>query len=88
LTIVAVREEGQVRLKVSDTGVGIPVESRPHLYEPFNTTKSKGLGLGLAYCKRAVDLHGGKITVMSEEGRGTTFEIILPTNHVREDVPF
>lgn len=88
LTIVAVREEGQVRLKVSDTGVGIPVESRPHLYEPFNTTKSKGLGLGLAYCKRAVDLHGGMITVMSEEGRGTTFEIILPTNHVREDVPF
>lgn len=88
LTIVAVREEGQVRLKVSDTGVGIPVESRPHFYEPFNTTKSKGLGLGLAYCKRAVDLHGGMITVMSEEGRGTTFEIILPANHVREDVPF
>ena len=88
LTIVAVREEDQVRLKVSDTGVGIPPESLPHLFKPFNTTKPKGLGLGLAYCRRAVDLHRGKIAVMSEEGRGTTFEITIPTNHVLEDVSF
>ena len=88
LKLFAARQDDQVLLKISDTGVWIPRESLSSLFKPFNTTKSKGLGLGLAYCKKAIDLYRGVITVISEEGRGTTFEITLPMNNVQEDIPF
>lgn len=70
---------GGAAVEVSDTGPGIPPESIPHLFTPFYTTKSKheGTGLGLAICERIVSELGGRITVASEPGRGTTFTVHL-----------
>lgn len=63
---------------IVDTGVGIPPEHRPHLFEPFYTTKPQGTGLGLAISAHIITQHGGRITLDSEIGRGTTFTILLP----------
>jgi signal transduction histidine kinase len=65
-------------IKVSDTGVGIPEAELPKLFKAFHTMKPKGLGLGLAFCRRAVEAHGGSITVESKVGEGTTFTVTLP----------
>lgn len=68
-----------VVLAVSDTGVGMDTETRNRLFTPFFTTKAGGTGLGLHSCRRIVENHGGWIEVESEPGRGTTFELHLPS---------
>jgi two-component system, sporulation sensor kinase E len=69
---------GVVEISVSDTGVGMIPAVVENLFKPFFTTKSEGFGLGLAFCKQAVELHGGAITVESTPGEGSTFTISLP----------
>lgn len=71
-------EDGGLILKVVDTGDGIPEEEMTNIFKPFYTTKSNGMGLGLAYCRRAVEAHGGAIAFVSEVGVGTTFTVMLP----------
>jgi two-component system sensor histidine kinase AtoS len=72
-------EEGEViQIIVSDTGCGIPESNLSHLFEPFFSTKPKGSGLGLAISYNIVRDHGGMIRVESQEGKGTTFTILLP----------
>ena len=61
-----------------DTGVGIAKEVSEKIWTPFFTTKAKGMGLGLAICKRIVEAHQGKISVESIVGEGTTFTITIP----------
>jgi signal transduction histidine kinase len=78
VTVRMRREARRLVLEVQDTGVGIPEEFRPHLFKTFKTTKRRGLGLGLAYCKRAVEAHGGSIEVDSRVGAGTTFTVRIP----------
>ncbi|MEW6448360.1 MAG: ATP-binding protein [Bacillota bacterium] len=68
----------QVILEVADTGVGIPPEHFSRLGEAFFTTKEDGTGLGLAISYRIIEDHRGRITVHSEEGKGTRFLIKLP----------
>lgn len=68
----------EVVVEVSDTGVGIPEDELSDLFKLFYTTKPNGIGLGLAYCKRTVEAHGGSITVDSKVGKGTTFTIKIP----------
>jgi signal transduction histidine kinase len=79
LTISAVASDGMVLMTVEDTGVGIRDEIKDKLFSPLFTNKAKGTGLGLAVCKRIVELHDGTITVESEEGRGSRFVVTLPS---------
>ncbi len=65
-------------LSISDTGPGIALQHRAHLFEPLFTTKTRGLGLGLAISQEIVQRHGGSITVDSVPGSGTTFAVHLP----------
>jgi PAS domain S-box-containing protein len=78
LRISAELKGGEVVVSVSDTGVGIPEAELPKVFKAFYTTKPKGLGLGLAFCRRAVEAQGGRITVRSKPGEGTTFTFVIP----------
>jgi len=79
LTISTDLVDKQVVIRISDTGVGIPTELLPKLFEPFVTHgKSFGTGLGLAMAKAVVTAHNGKISVSSVHGHGTTLDIRLP----------
>jgi signal transduction histidine kinase len=86
LTLKAAAAEGnEVRIQVIDTGPGIPENLMPKIFQPFFTTKgttkkdeARGTGLGLAICKDIIEHHKGRITVESQVGQGTTFNIHLP----------
>ena len=73
-----------VEVSIADTGIGIPAEHLPRIFDPFFSTKGvgKGTGLGLAITRRIVEDHHGIIEVASEEGRGTTFTIRLPAEEI------
>lgn len=68
----------RVRVEITDTGIGIAAEDIAKIFEPYYSTKETGTGLGLAIVKKAIDDHGGSISVSSKQGSGTTFTIILP----------
>ncbi|MCW4000332.1 MAG: ATP-binding protein [Candidatus Bathyarchaeota archaeon] len=78
LTLRATRQDGGVAITVQDTGVGIPDEVKPRIFQPLMTTKSKGQGFGLAVVKRLVEAQGGTISFESQAGVGTQFKIIFP----------
>lgn len=79
LTLTTDLVQDQVVIRISDTGVGIPPEILPKLFEPFVTHgKSSGTGLGLAIAKSLVEAHGGRISISSVHGSGTTVDIRLP----------
>jgi two-component system NtrC family sensor kinase len=71
-----------VAVEIEDTGSGIPVEDMSKIFEPFFTTKEvgKGTGLGLAVCYGIITDHGGRLSVRSTVGKGTTFTILLPAS--------
>ncbi len=70
--------EGLMRIRIRDNGRGIPEGEEGRIFEPFHTTKSSGVGLGLAIAHEIIAAHGGEIRVASRSGVGTTFEILLP----------
>jgi signal transduction histidine kinase len=78
LTIAARASDSVVRIRVTDTGVGMDAEALARAFEPYFSTKTTGTGLGLPIAKRNVELSGGTISVMSERDRGTTVELALP----------
>jgi signal transduction histidine kinase len=65
---------------VKDDGAGIPARDLARLFEPFFTTKPNGTGLGLLITRRIILEHQGTITVESQPGRGTAFQITLPAS--------
>ncbi len=69
--------EGLITVTVADTGSGIAPEVAEQLFQPFVTTKKHGMGVGLSICRTIVEAHGGKISVNSEPGQGTTFRFTL-----------
>ncbi len=69
-----------VRVIITDTGQGIPPDRLPRIFDPFYTTKEKGLGLGMAITHRIIEDHNGSIDVQSQVGLGTTFTIRLPVS--------
>jgi signal transduction histidine kinase len=82
---VSARRTGtsEVTIAVQDNGPGIASEDRPRLFQKFSrgsglTGQTPGTGLGLAFCKLAVEAHGGRINVESEPGKGSTFTFTLP----------
>ena len=75
--------EGQVRLVLADSGLGIPPENLANIFEPFFSTKAKGTGLGLALVQQIVSEHGGRIEVDCPPGGGTRFTIFLPVAKAR-----
>ena len=78
LTIESKKANGNIDFIFSDTGAGMKKETLANLWTPLFTTKAKGMGFGLAICKRIVDAHGGSISVKSKFGKGTTFTVTLP----------
>lgn len=73
-----------VRLVVEDSGVGIPADHLPHIFDRFyrvpDSNPEKGLGLGLSFVAAIVKAHGGEINVQSQAGSGSRFEVVLPGN--------
>lgn len=84
IDISASDEEEFVTIKVSDTGIGIPAEQLPHIFDRFYqvdgsaTRRHQGLGLGLALVRELMTRHGGDVTATSDTGRGTTFVLRFP----------
>ena len=77
ITIETNSNGGDIFLTIRDQGNGIPANIMKSLFKPFNTSKPDGTGLGLAFCKRVVEVHNGKISVKTSEGQGTEFTITL-----------
>jgi signal transduction histidine kinase len=78
VNVRALTQNGSVLIEVQDAGVGIPPDRLAHLFEPFQTTKNHGLGLGLFSAKHIVNMHGGDLDVQSQSGKGTTVTVQLP----------
>lgn len=77
VTIASAVAGERVLISVSDTGCGIGAEEVRRVFEPFYSTKVRGIGLGLAICRAIVENHGGEIRVTSQVGKGTTFVVAL-----------
>ena len=84
--------EGEVRIAVEDSGIGIAAEYVERTFDRFSqedtsiTRRYGGTGIGLAYAKEIVELHGGRITVSSTPGRGSRFVVHLPEgDHIPEE---
>ncbi|MEM3597145.1 MAG: PAS domain S-box protein [Candidatus Bathyarchaeia archaeon] len=78
LTIRSRKIKDKLEISFKDTGVGMTRETLEKLWTPLFTTKAKGMGFGLAICKRFVEAHGGCITAESTFGKGTTFTVTIP----------
>jgi signal transduction histidine kinase len=72
--------EGRIGIAFTDKGEGVNEEDIARIFEPFHSSKEKGVGLGLAVSKKIVEAHSGWIEVRSERGKGTTFTVVLPRN--------
>jgi len=82
--VIGYAPPGQILIEVTDTGIGIPKDKIPHLFDKFTRTSQsgtsgeKGTGLGMSIVKEIIEKHGGKIDVDSKEGKGSSFYIYLP----------
>jgi C4-dicarboxylate-specific signal transduction histidine kinase len=78
LTIETTREsEGVVRISVIDRGAGVPADLLQRIFEPFYSTKSNGLGMGLSICQAIVKAHGGRLWATNNADRGAAFHFTL-----------
>jgi signal transduction histidine kinase len=79
-------DSGYMKVSVTDDGIGIPARDLPRVFERFFqvethlTRRHGGMGLGLSVAKAMVELHGGRIWVESQEGKGSTFTFLLPAS--------
>jgi signal transduction histidine kinase len=82
VTLRAWQQKGALHIQVTDTGIGIPEQDLPHVFDKFYRVRSEqrpqGTGLGLAIAREVVEAHGGRISVSSTLGRGTTIHVVLP----------
>jgi len=80
LTIATSKINDYLSLKISDTGCGLSTEQITSIFEPFYSTRDKGVGLGLSIVHSIIKAHNGKIEVQSQPNQGTTFTVLLPIN--------
>ena len=83
VTVLAGRSGDGVRVEVRDSGAGMDAETLDRIFQPFFTTKAKGMGLGLSISRTIVESHGGMLSAQSAPGRGSTFRIELPARPPR-----
>ena len=85
ISVTTALQDNWEEVFISDSGCGMSKEfMENNLFRPFQTTKKQGMGIGLYHCKTIIDAHGGKLSAESEEGKGTTFRILLPLGRNRE----
>ena len=84
VVVSVMSEEDMVKIAVSDNGKGVSEENIPRIFEPKFTTKSSGMGLGLAMVKNIVETYKGTITFTSQQGRGTIFTVTFPKYKLQE----
>jgi signal transduction histidine kinase len=92
VTVSAAAAETNLCITIEDTGLGIPDEALPHLFEKFYRVREtedsvSGTGLGLSICKQIVQGHGGRVEVRSKLGVGTSFSVILPRSSKTQPLP-
>lgn len=85
ITVTVKNDEYYTTASISDTGIGIPQDKLPLIFEPFfrcrgKDEKIRGSGLGLTFCKKIMESHNGRIEVSSKEGEGTTFVLMFPAS--------
>jgi two-component system sensor kinase FixL len=85
LTVATTRLGERVAIRVADTGPGLSETVKSRLFQPFVTTKSEGLGVGLSICRTIVETHGGELTADSEPGRGAAFHFTVPATPAQGD---
>lgn len=78
ITIRTTCDEGMAKVSVSDNGPGVGRQNARHVFEPFFSTKPRGLGMGLAICRTLVDAHGGRLWLDGDDRGGATFHFTLP----------
>jgi two-component system sensor kinase FixL len=78
LTIDATAKDGMLEIRVADSGPGLPANVAEKLFQPFVTTKPRGMGVGLSICRSIIEAHGGRITTAANPGGGTVFAFTLP----------
>jgi PAS domain S-box-containing protein len=83
LEVRAARENGAACVTIKDSGVGIPTENLPRIFEPSFSTKTGGAGLGLPICKAIMEDYGGSISIASVAGEGTTVTLMFPVDETR-----
>lgn len=82
ITLSTKRVDNSVNIIIRDKGIGIPLSLLEKIFEPFvSHGKKEGVGLGLSIAKKIIEEHGGKISVQSEIGEGTSLTITLPANY-------
>jgi signal transduction histidine kinase len=84
VSVMAHRDDGDLVIEVQDTGIGIEPRDLPRVFERFykvdQSRASVGSGLGLALVKHAVEAHGGRVSVQSQLGQGSTFTLVIPAD--------
>lgn len=85
LSVRTIRVGLEVAVSITDTGVGIPEETKKRVFDPFFTTQPSQVGLGLSVSLGIVQEHGGRITVESQKGQGSTFTVWLPVRSPQEE---
>jgi signal transduction histidine kinase len=73
-------EPGQVLISVVDCGIGISAENAGRLFNPFFTTKSDGMGMGLSICRSIIETHNGRLWASTNQTHGATFQFTLPVD--------